>query len=147
MSMPTMSARCSSSPSASAPRRKLTASPHAGWRAGNYVVRPAPLTRLLDEGDRIELGDRTFTVLRLPGHSCGCIGLFDERDGMLFSGDAIYDSHLIDDMWCSNRQDYRATMRRLIDLPARTVHGGHGESFGRDRMVEISRAYLERTQI
>lgn len=124
----------------------VSALPHSGWRAEDYVIRPAPLTRMLDEGDRIELGDRAFTVLRLPGHSFGCIGLFDERDGMLFAGDAIYDAQLIDDMWCSDRQDYRATMRRLLNLPVRIVHGGHGESFGRERMKEIARVYLEQTE-
>lgn len=119
--------------------------PQAGWKAEDYRIEPAPLTRILDEGDRIDTGDRTFTVLHLPGHSLGCIGLYDERDGLLFSGDAVYDDTLIDDMWCSNKDDYRATMRRLIDLPVRIVHGGHGESFREARLKEIAREYLDRT--
>lgn len=118
--------------------------PSAGWRAQDYRIQPAPLTRVLDEGDRIETGDRCFTVLNLPGHSFGCIGLYDERDGMLFSGDAVYEGGLIDDMWCSDRNDYRATMRRLIELPVRIVHAGHGASLGENRMKEIAREYLER---
>lgn len=118
--------------------------PAAGWRAEDYRMEPAPLTRMLAEGDRIETGDRSFTVLALPGHSFGCIGLYDERDGMLFSGDAIYEGGLIDDMWCSNRDDYRTTMRRLIDLPVRIVHAGHGASLGEGQMREIAREYLER---
>lgn len=117
--------------------------PFAGWRAEDYRIEPAPLTRILDEGDRVDLGDRSFAVLSLPGHSPG-IGLYDERDGLLFSGDAIYDDRLIDDMWCSNRADYRATMRRLLDLPVRVAHGGHGPGFGRERMREIARDYLDR---
>ena len=107
----------------------VTVLPHAGWKAEDYAIRPAPLTRILDEGDVVDLGDRRFTVLHLPGHSFGSIGLFDEHDGTLFSGDAIYDDTLIDDMWCSDRDQYRATMRRLLDLPVRIVHGGHGDSF------------------
>ena len=47
-------------------------------------------------------------------------------------------------MWCSDRDDYRATMRRLLDLPVRIVHGGHGESFGEARLKEIAREYLDR---
>ena len=122
----------------------VSALPHVGWQAENYRIEPAPLTRILDEGDRIDTGDRSFTVLHLPGHSFGSIGLFDERDGLLFSGDAIYDDDLIDDMWCSNRDDYRATMRRLLDLSVRIVHGGHGDSFGEARLNAIAREYLER---
>ena len=92
----------------------------------------------------IDLGDRSFTVLDLPGHSFGCIGLYDERDGLLFLGDAVYDSTLIDDMWCSDRDDYRATMRRLLDLPVRIVHGGHGESSVMSGF-KIAREYLDRS--
>ncbi len=43
----------------------------------------------------------------------------------------------------SNRT-IRATMRRLLDLPARIVHGGHGESFDRAWMREIAQEYLDR---
>jgi glyoxylase-like metal-dependent hydrolase (beta-lactamase superfamily II) len=124
----------------------VSALPHPGWRAENYAISPAPLTKILDEGDVIDLGDRRFTVLHLPGHSFGSIGLFDENDGTLFSGDAIYDDTLIDDMWCSNRQDYRATMRRLIELPVRIVHGGHGLSFSNVKMRAIARHYLDTTE-
>jgi glyoxylase-like metal-dependent hydrolase (beta-lactamase superfamily II) len=122
----------------------VSALPHANWKVEDYRIEPAPLTRILDEGDVIDLGDRRFTVLHLPGHSFGSIGLFDEHDGTLFSGDAIYDDTLIDDMWCSNRDQYRATMRRLLDLPVRIVHGGHGASFDAQRMQEIARNYLDR---
>ena len=61
-----------------------------------------------------------------------------------FPATPIYDDTLIDDMWCSDRDDYRATMRRLLDLPVRIVHGGHGESFGDVRLKEIAQEYLDR---
>lgn len=121
----------------------VTRLPAAGWKAEDYRIEPAPLTRVLGEGDRIDTGDRSFAVLGLPGHSFGSIGLYDERDGLLFSGDAVYDDTLIDNMWCSSREDYRATMRRLLDLPVRIVHGGHGGSFGETRLREIAREYLD----
>ena len=103
---------------------------------------PAPLTMPLREGDRVELGDRTFDVLELPGHS-PCIALFDARDGILFAGDAIYDELLLDDMPCSDRVAYRRTMQRLIDeIDPAIVFGGHGEPFDGDRMRAIARDYL-----
>ncbi len=54
-------------------------------------ITPAPATRLLAEGEAIDLGDRHFEVLHLPGHSPGSIGLWEEATGIFFSGDAIYD--------------------------------------------------------
>jgi glyoxylase-like metal-dependent hydrolase (beta-lactamase superfamily II) len=57
--------------------------------------RPAPCTRAVREGDRLDLGDRSFEVLHLPGHSPGSIGLWEADTGTLFSGDAVYDGGLL----------------------------------------------------
>jgi glyoxylase-like metal-dependent hydrolase (beta-lactamase superfamily II) len=102
----------------------------------------APATRLLEDGDVVDLGDRAFEVLHLPGHSPGSIGLWDAATGVLFSGDAVYDGPLLDELGTSDIDQYLATMRRLRDLPVEVVHGGHEPSFGRTRLVEICDAYL-----
>jgi glyoxylase-like metal-dependent hydrolase (beta-lactamase superfamily II) len=120
----------------------VTELPAPGWKPADYTIKPAPLTRGLDEGDIVDLGDRRFTVLHLPGHSPDSIALLDEKDGILFSGDAIYDDTLLDDMPDSDRAAYRRTMERLLDLPIRIGHGGHGPSFDQTRMHAIARAYL-----
>ncbi|RWP34916.1 MBL fold metallo-hydrolase [Mesorhizobium sp.] len=118
--------------------------PAPGWKAAEYRIPPAPLTRTLDEGDLVDLGDRQFRVLHLPGHSPDSIGLFDEADGLFFAGDAIYDALLIDDLPDSDRSAYRRTMQRLLDLPVGIGHGGHGPSFDGNRMREIATGYLRR---
>ncbi|MEJ6782187.1 MBL fold metallo-hydrolase [Aminobacter sp. Piv2-1] len=120
--------------------------PYPGWHSADYAISPAPLHRLLDEGDVIDLGDRAFRVLHLPGHSPGSIGLFDERNGTLFSGDAIHGGLLVDDMPDSDRTACCATMRRLIELPVRVVHGGHADSIDGARMREIAEEYLRRNE-
>jgi glyoxylase-like metal-dependent hydrolase (beta-lactamase superfamily II) len=117
--------------------------PAPGWKSADYRIPPAPLTRKLGEGDVIDLGDRQFRVLHLPGHSPDSIALFDESDGLFFSGDAIYDDTLIDSLPDSDRAAYVNTMQRLLDLPVRIGHGGHGPSFDGKRMREIARAYIE----
>ena len=117
--------------------------PYDGWDQSSYSLRPAPLTRRLSEGDTIDLGDRHFTVLSLPGHSPDSIGLLDETDGLFFSGDAIYPGGLIDDLPDSDPAAYRETMRRILDLTVRIAHGGHGESMTPAEMAGIARAYLD----
>jgi glyoxylase-like metal-dependent hydrolase (beta-lactamase superfamily II) len=92
----------------------------------------------------VDLGDRAFRVLELPGHSPDSIALFDERDGIFFAGDAIYDDTLLDDLPDSDPAACRDTMRRLIDLPIRIGHGGHGPSFDQTRMQAIAKSYLDR---
>jgi len=105
-------------------------------------VAPAPATRVLDEGDVVDLGERAFEVLHLPGHSPGSIGLWDAASGVLFSGDAVYDGPLLDELDGSHVADYRATMARLHELPVTVVHAGHEPSFGRSRLVALCDAYL-----
>lgn len=119
----------------------VTALP-AGVTLDSFRQQSAHVSRTVDEGDIIDLGDRTFEVLHLPGHSPGSIGLWEASTGTLFSGDAVYDGPLLDQLEGSDVADYCATMRRLLDLPVEVVHGGHDPSFGRDRLREIARGYL-----
>ncbi len=116
--------------------------PRPGWTSETYRIAPAPLGRALAGGDVVDLGDRRFTVLALPGHSPDSIGLFDEADGLLFSGDAVYPGGLIDDLPDSDRDAYRETMRRLLDLPVRLACGGHGAVMDRAGMRAIAADYL-----
>ena len=121
----------------------FTALPPGDYDSARYRVTPAPATRLLEEGDVIDLGDRRFEVLHLPGHSPGGIGLWEAATGILFAGDTVYDGPLIDDCYHSDMDDYIASMERLLKLPARVVHGGHFPSFDGARMRELVRAFLE----
>lgn len=126
------------------PPELFTALPHDGYDPGSYSVLPAPVTRAVDEGDVIDIGDRRFEVLHLPGHSPGSIGLWEAGSGTLFSGDAIYDGPLLDELPDSDIALYVSTMKRLRQLPVRVVHAGHDPSFGRDRLRELCDAYLAR---
>lgn len=130
-------------PESEIPDLLITAAPHEGYRADDYCVRSATPTRTVDEGDMIDLGDRCFEVLHLPGHSPGSIGLWEQATGTLFSGDAIYDSYLLDELPESDISAYIDTMKRLRELPVQVVHGGHEPSFGRERFVELIDAYLK----
>lgn len=125
------------------PEVLVTARPYAAYRPDDYRLRPAGTTRLLDDGDVVDLGDRSFTVLHLPGHTPGSIGLHDRDNGVLFTGDVIYDDELIDNCVGADMSDYLTTMRRLLTLDVATVHAGHATSFDGTRLHELATQYID----
>jgi glyoxylase-like metal-dependent hydrolase (beta-lactamase superfamily II) len=127
------------------PELMLDALPEPGYDPATYHVEPITLNRLLDHGDRIDLGGRVLTVLHLPGHTPGCIALLEERTGTLYSGDVIYDGDLIDNLPNSDVAAYRHSMTFLADLDVSVVHPGHGDSFDSTRLHQLAETYLRRT--
>lgn len=117
--------------------------PAPGWAPEDFTVRSAPLTRVLEEGDAIDIGDFSFRVLHLPGHSPGSIGLLDEDNGILFSGDAVYPGTLVDDIPGADIERYIETMRRLMALRVDTVFGGHNHPVSGEEMRAIAARYVE----
>jgi glyoxylase-like metal-dependent hydrolase (beta-lactamase superfamily II) len=124
------------------PETLIDAVPWAGFDPASFALVPCSPTRLIEEGDVVDLGDRVFRVLHLPGHSPGGVGLFEEATGVLFSGDVVYDGVLLDDLPGASVPDYVRTMQRLRELPVVTVLAGHEASFGRARLIEIADDYL-----
>ena len=120
----------------------LTAIPHEGFDPETHQMQAAEASRLLNEGDIVDTGDHVFEVLHLPGHSPGSIALWEPGTGTLFSGDAIYDGALLDEIPGSDIPQYIKTMERLREMPVEIVHAGHDTSFGRERLVELADAYL-----
>ena len=118
----------------------LPPEPYASER---YEVTPAPATRLLEDGDAIAVGGRRFEVIHTPGHSPGGIALFEAQTGILIAGDIVYDGPLITDTYHSDMGDYIASMKRLLDLPVRVVHGGHFPSFDGARLRVIIEDWLQ----
>jgi glyoxylase-like metal-dependent hydrolase (beta-lactamase superfamily II) len=103
--------------------------PPEPYLSTTYAVKAAPATRVVVDGDVIDLGDRVFEVIHTPGHSPGGIALWEAATGVLFSGDIHYDGPLIEGESDEEQAQYVASMERLLALPVRVVHGGHFPSF------------------
>jgi len=104
----------------------LSAVPDASFDVTAWTTPPTEATSFLDEGDAIDLGDRSFVALHTPGHTDGSICLWEEASGMIFTGDAIYvDARL---GW-EDPEAFAASLVRLRDLDIRIAHSGHGRSF------------------
>lgn len=117
--------------------------PPEPYQSATYTVKGAPATRILQDGDIIDLGDRHFEVIHTPGHSPGGIALWEAATGVLISGDIVYDGPLIEGTTEEEAAQYIASMKRLLDLPARVVHGGHFPSYSGERHRAIITAWLK----
>jgi glyoxylase-like metal-dependent hydrolase (beta-lactamase superfamily II) len=110
---------------------------HAEIYGLSVAASPEP-DRLLDQGDSFQVGDLTFNVFHVPGHSPGSICLLAE--GHLFVGDVLFSGSI-------GRTDLpggdfdalvKGVRERLFTLPDETiVHPGHGPdtTIGRERRI------------
>lgn len=121
----------------------ITALPQENYDMSEYRIQPANPAVIVEDGDVVDIGNRHFEVLHLPGHSPGSIGLWETQSGTLFSGDCVYDGPLLDELTDSDIGDYIASMKRLREFPVEIVHAGHDPSFGRERLHELIDSYLQ----
>lgn len=120
----------------------VDAVPSADYDPDAYGRPSVEPSRLVDEGDIVDLGDRRFEVIHLPGHSPGSVGLWDARACHLFTGDALYDGVIVDTGPGASVSAYLPTMERLRRLPAREIFGGHNDPMTRERMIAVIDRYM-----
>ena len=97
-----------------------------GLMMGSTKSPPRP-DRTLKDGDVIEVGDLTFTVLHTPGHSPGGISLYGH--GVVFVGDTLFNYSVgrTDFPDCSHGTLIDSINSKLMSLPGDTeVYPGHG---------------------
>jgi glyoxylase-like metal-dependent hydrolase (beta-lactamase superfamily II) len=62
----------------------------AGFDAKSYATRAFHITRVIHDGDTVDLGGRVLEVIATPGHTPDAICLVDRKNGLLFTGDNYY---------------------------------------------------------
>lgn len=84
---------------------------------------------LLEDGMRLEEYGLAAEVLHVPGHTPGSVAILSD-DGLLFSGDTIYESPRAL-LLIENVEDHRRSLARLRGLAPRVtmVYPGHGKPF------------------
>ena len=121
--------------------------PYQGFSASHYEVKACPHAQAIQQGDTIDLGDKAFEVMHLPGHSSGSIGLYHLGKQYFFSGDVVYDGSLLDDLKDSVVDDYLKSMEKLLQLKTDEVRPGHYHSFDRRRLRQLVRQYIEAKKV
>lgn len=66
----------------------ITFEEHPGYK---YCPKEPVDFVLLEDGDIVNLGNFTFTVVDIPGHTPGHIGLYEAKQKLFFAGDHILD--------------------------------------------------------
>jgi glyoxylase-like metal-dependent hydrolase (beta-lactamase superfamily II) len=87
----------------------------AGFDPKNWARVPSVPTRVLTDGDVVDLGGRRLRVLHTPGHTPDCICLLDEDNGVLFGGDTINTGPIYAQLPDSDVKAFAQSTRRLAD--------------------------------
>ena len=83
----------------------------------------------LSENDIIKIGDESLKVIEIPGHSKGHIAFHSEKDGFIFTGDALFQLSIgRTDLPTGNYNQLLTSIdTKLMTLPDETVvYPGHG---------------------
>jgi hydroxyacylglutathione hydrolase len=99
--------------------------------ANNYgfEMEPSVASQHLAEGEQLRIGDLVFDVLHTPGHTEGSVCLYEERAGLLLSGDVLFaGTYGRTDLPGGDETAMVASLTRLArELPAAVrVLPGHG---------------------
>lgn len=95
------------------------------FRPESYRLFQGTPGRLLEDGDKIDLGGRVLTVFHTPGHSPGHCCFYESERGYLFTGDLIYQGCLDAFYPTTDPQLFRQSVQRLQNLPIGRLLPGH----------------------
>jgi glyoxylase-like metal-dependent hydrolase (beta-lactamase superfamily II) len=102
----------------------------------NVPFHATTVDAVVEEGDRITLGDLEVKVFHIPGHTPG--GTAYLVGGSLFVGDTFFADGGIgwgDVHWGSCLKDHVDSMEKIAGISATTVLPGHGNHFAHNREV------------
>ncbi|MFL6071696.1 MAG: MBL fold metallo-hydrolase, partial [Actinomycetes bacterium] len=116
--------------------------PAPDYDVHGYSVTPASPSHTFEDGEVIDLGDRLFEVVHLPGHTPGSTVLFERATGVLFTGDVLYDGELLDELPESDIDAYVVSMQRLLDLDVMMAFPGHENPLTPQDVQRLGTAYL-----
>lgn len=99
--------------------------PPEGFNVEHYEFFQGTPTRLLSDGDVIDLGGRRIEVLHTPGHSPGHLCFWEPATGYLFTGDLVYKDVLFAYYPSTDPEAYLASLEKVAALPVGKVFPAH----------------------
>ena len=96
-----------------------------GYDVATYQFFQGTPTRVLHDGDTVDLGGREITVLHTPGHSPGHMCFWEDATGYLFTGDLVYKDTLFASDSSTDPQAYLKRLEKVAVLPVKQVFPAH----------------------
>jgi glyoxylase-like metal-dependent hydrolase (beta-lactamase superfamily II) len=86
------------------------------------------LDRSADHTAAFDLGERTLTVLAIPGHEEASIAIYDPATGTLLTGDTLYPGVLVVEHWAAFRTSAARLAAFAQQQAVKRVLGAHIEA-------------------
>ncbi len=96
-----------------------------GYNVNTYEFFQGTPTRVLGDGDAIDLGGRVIKVLHTPGHSPGHMCFWEEDKKYVYTGDLVYKDTLFAYYPSTDPQAYLASLQKIAALPVKRVFPAH----------------------
>ena len=116
------------------------------FNPSTYATRPWKTTKWLHDGDKIDLGGRQIVVLATPGHAPDSLCLFDETNGLLFTGDLYYPGEIYVFGKGADPAEYQQSVDRLAKLApkVKAVFGAHNSPVSPPSvLIELAKEFDE----
>jgi len=93
----------------------------------NVPAKPFYAHLWLEDNTIIDLGNYELRTIHTPGHTSGCICIYETKERLLFSGDTVFANGALSDIATSgNISDYVNSLKRLGSLRIGKLFPGHG---------------------
>jgi hydroxyacylglutathione hydrolase len=110
-----------------------------GIKPGSFKFR---VDRMLEGGETLNIGDMSWEVLHIPGHSQGSIGLYYRPEKILIPGDVVYADYAIGrfDLHGASGTQHRDSLLSLAELDVDILLPGHNRI-----MENVEPGYIMKT--
>lgn len=125
--------------------RPFSKVPPKGFELAHYNIPRCQPTGLIEDGQRMNLGDRKLTFHHTPGHSPGHLCVHEEETGYLATGDLLYQGTLLAGLSDSNPEAFLQSLTRMNQLNRITrLLPGHGRlTIDPTLLQEAEQAFLQ----
>lgn len=111
----------------------------------NYYIFKGEPNHVLNDGEKINLGNRELIVLHTPGHSPGHICLYERECGYLYTGDLLYKGTLYAFYPGTDPNDYYKSIIKIskLDYVDKILPGHNDINVRKELIIEAKQAFEE----